>query len=350
MNKEQGIWYHHEVADMMLLCGLVGRANGIEFSPDYWNRLEAMLDFIASIMDKSGNVPMIGDSDDAVMVRFSPESNFNVFKSLVATGAVLFKRPDFKSLAGDFDDKCRWLLGDHGESLFEAMPLQGIGVPFKREFPNGGYWILGSDFGKDREIRLVVDAGPLGYLSIAAHGHADALAFTLSVGGREVLVDPGTYAYHTQKKWRDYFRGTSAHNTVRIDGQNQSVAGGNFMWLKHANARCEQWIKNEEQDIFRGFHDGYSRLKDPVNHSRQIVLNKKDRLIKVSDDLVCQNDHFVEIFWHFSEKCDVEIVGIDEVFIRNSGSLIRMQLLDFGWQPRIVTGGSPSIRLDITAL
>ena len=44
----------------------------------------------------------------------------------------------------------------------------------------------------------MADAGPLGYQTIAAHGHADALSFTLSVGGMEFLVDPGTYAYHTR--------------------------------------------------------------------------------------------------------------------------------------------------------
>lgn len=58
-NREQAIWYQREVADMMLLCGLVGRANEIDFSFEYWSRLETMLEFIASILDVAGNVPMI---------------------------------------------------------------------------------------------------------------------------------------------------------------------------------------------------------------------------------------------------------------------------------------------------
>src|SRR5439155_1407567 len=83
--------------------------------------------------------------------------------------------------------------------------------------PGGGYYILGCDFETAQEIRLVADAGPLGYRTIAAHGHADALAFTLSLGGLEFLIDPGTYAYHGGGEWRAYFRGTAAHNTLRID-------------------------------------------------------------------------------------------------------------------------------------
>src|SRR5206468_507056 len=82
-----------------------------------------------------------------------------------------------------------------------------------------GYYILGADFDTPNEIRAVVDAGPLGYTAIAAHGHADALSFTLSVGGSEFLIDPGTCAYHTQERWRQYFRGTAAHNTLRVDGR-----------------------------------------------------------------------------------------------------------------------------------
>src|SRR5207245_173758 len=97
-------------------------------------------------------------------------------------------------------------------------------------FPAGGYYVLGSDLDQPAEVRVIADCGPLGYLSIAAHGHADALSFTLSIAGDEVLIDPGTYAYHTHSGWRAHFRGTAAHNTVRIDGVDQSVPAGNFLW------------------------------------------------------------------------------------------------------------------------
>jgi hypothetical protein len=69
-----------------------------------------MLEFIAAVMDAGGHVPMIGDADDAVMVRFSREPEFCPYRSLLATGAVLFGRNDFRTQAGRFDDKSRWLL------------------------------------------------------------------------------------------------------------------------------------------------------------------------------------------------------------------------------------------------
>ncbi len=306
VNKEQGIWYHHEVADMMLLALLFGRENGYAFGDDYLRRWETMLDFIASLMDVAGNVPSIGDADDAVMVRFDPTDDFHAYRSLLATGAVLCNRPDFKAKALFFDHKSRWLLGDLAVGIFDSLPAQNC--PPRRSFPEGGYYILGSDFDTPDEVRIVADAGPLGYLSIAAHGHADALSFSLSVHGQPLLIDPGTYAYHTNKKWRDYFRGTSAHNTVRVDEQDQSLAGGNFLWLKHAKATCENFSIGEVDD-FVANHTGYLRLPDPVLHRRRLKYTAVENHLSVEDTMECRDTHRIEIFWHFDPTCGVELVS-----------------------------------------
>jgi hypothetical protein len=303
-NREQAFWYHHEVADMMLLCLLFGRANGSIFSDQFLKRFESMVDFIAAVMNSGGRVPMVGDADDAVMVRFSQEPGFSPYRSLLATGAVLFGRSDFKTQAGCLDDKSRWLLGDEAKERFDNLPA-AIAQPPKRAFFEGGYYVLGQDFGSSHEIKAVVDAGPLGYLSIAAHGHADALSFTLSAGGRELLVDPGTYAYHTQEKWRDYFRGTFAHNTLRVDGVDQSVIGGNFLWLRKANAHCEVAELEGMRQTFRGWHDGYQRLADPVTHRREIVYDAESNSFEVGDTLHCAGRHRVDLCWHFAEDCIV---------------------------------------------
>jgi hypothetical protein len=340
VNLEQAIWYHHEVADMMLLCALCGRENDIAFSEPWWKRLEQMLAFIAAVMDADGKVPMIGDSDDALMVRFSQEPDFNVYRSLLATGAVIFRRRDFKRKSRRFDDKSRWLIGDIGAEVFDALPNDDPGQPRHpaiRAFAQGGYYILGSDFDTDSEIRIVADAGPLGYLSIAAHGHADALAFTLSAGGHELLVDPGTYAYHTQKKWRDYFRGTAAHNTVAVDGLDQSQPGGNFMWLRKADAICDAWSTSEERDCLLGRHSGYARLADPVIHKRKIEYLKRERMLLVEDTLHCRAAHEAAFHWHFAEGCDVRIQD-RQVLARCGRVRMEMQMEHGDCEPELLVG------------
>jgi len=325
VNREQAISYQQFVLDFLLVAALAGSANNRNFSDKYWKRIEAMLEFLASIMDAGGHVPMIGDADDGYVTRLSQERSFCPYRSFLATGAVLFGRGDFKAKARVLDDKTRWLLGARAEPDFLALKPDSSALPVRRAFPEGGYYVLGCEFETEREIRLVADAGPLGYLSIAAHGHADALALTLSVGGREFLIDPGTYAYHTSKAWRDYFRGTSAHNTVVVDGQNQSVMGGNFMWLKKASAVCEHWEPSDKLDRFVGSHDGYKRLPDPVIHRREILLNKAARSIAINDTLDCRGAHLVRLFWHFSERCDVSVRN-GAIVAKNNGLSVKLSM------------------------
>jgi hypothetical protein len=306
VNREQAFWYQQFVLDLLAQCLLAGKANGQWFSADYESRVEAMMDFIASVMDVGGNVPMIGDADDGVASSFAPGAC--PYRSLLALGAVLFKRGDFKLKAGRLDDRARWLLGEDADARFEALDAERTRLPLRQTFPEGGYVVMGCDFETPEELRMVADAGQLGYRSIAAHGHADALSFTLSVGGREFLIDPGTYAYHTQERWRQYFRGTMAHNTVRIDGLDQSVPGGNFMWLRHARAGCSLWLSSPEKDSFEGWHDGYMRLEDPVKHRRLLQLDKRERRVLIEDVLEMEDQHEVELLFHCSEACRVDPV------------------------------------------
>jgi len=320
VNKEQAIWYHHSVADMLLIAGLFARANGRDFDAQYWGALESMLDFLASIMDVDGGVPAIGDADQGVLARLVPadstgaadaangtggKSWAGVYRSLLATGAVLFGRPEFRAKAGEFDDKTRWLLGDAAEVRFERLDVSQAKLPVRRSFPRAGYYVLGEKFETAEEVRIVADAGALGYLAIAAHGHADALAFTLSVGGRPFLVDSGTFAYHTELAWRHYFRGTSAHNTVMVDGEDQSVFGGPFLWLQHAEAAVDEFVCSPGLQVLVAHHNGYRRLADPVRHRRTWRYDTAGATLSVCDELLCSGAHTVEIFWHFAPQCQV---------------------------------------------
>lgn len=325
VNREQAVSYQQFVLDLLLLPMLAARDAGIPFSARYSRRIESMLEYLASIMDVGGNLPMFGDADDGAVIRLSQRGNPCRYRSLLATGAVLFRRGDFKAKAGALDDKTRWLLGVDADAAYEALAFPAAAPPVRQAFPDGGYYILGCQFETPDEIRLVADAGPLGYRSIAAHGHADALSFTLSVGGIPFLVDPGTYAYHTEGAWRAWFRGTAAHNTVRIDERDQSEQGGNFMWLAKAGAGCKVWHTAPFIDVFEGWQDGYMRLDDPVMHIRRIRLDKNDRRIVIDDRLQTKGAHDVELFFHAAEGSCLEREG-DLWLLSCGGRSIRLTL------------------------
>lgn len=324
VNKEQAIYYHHEVMDMMLLCGTLLRANGQDFSAAYWERLERMCEFVHALMNQGGEVPMIGDADDALMVRWQPGADFDIYASLLAAGAAMFDRPAFKAKAQQFGDKNLWLLGPELADRFAQMPAHA--APPVLAFPEGGYYVMGDSFDTPDEVRAVVDCAPLGYLSIAAHGHADALAMVLSVGGKELLSDVGTYAYHTQKAWRDYFRATHAHNTVRVDEQDQSVIGGNFMWLDKAQATCLAFEEQEGLQRFSGQHDGYRRLKDPVTHKRDIAFDASRLTFTIEDQLTFLGEHLIEICWNLHDKCTLQRDG-DALTIARDGQSLTLRLV-----------------------
>lgn len=324
VNREQAVSYQQHVIDLLLLPLLIAQANGIDFSGAYKSAIEKMLEFLASIMDVGGHVPMIGDSDDGLAVKLAQGSDDCRYRSVLATGAILFQRSDFWQKAVKLDDKTRWLLGDKAEHPIKDT-THNRPLPTRQAFHKGGYFILGCDFEGPNEIRLLVDAGPLGYEQIAAHGHADALSFTLSVGGDEFLIDPGTYAYHTQGLWREYFRGTSAHNTLRVDGQDQSVQGGNFMWLKKAEAICSHWESSKSADLFEGWHDGYRRLSDSVTHLRRIRLDKLTRKITIEDQLTMNEEHIIELFFHFNEHCRIKR-GTDSYTIEHGKNRLKLIL------------------------
>ena len=339
VNREQSVCTQRFVLDALLLCLLAGKANGVPLSDACEARIEAMLDFLASIMDCGGNLPMLGDSDDAQLLRLSHEEGFSAARSLLATGAILFRRGDFALRAGALDERTRWLLGPSAQAQFAALEARKMRLPPRQQFAEGGYYVLGCEFGTPNEIRLVADAGALGYPSTAAHGHADALAFTLSAGGREFLIDPGTFAYHGQARWRSYFRGTAAHSTLRVDGLDQSEPGGDFLWLRKARAGCSLWLSSAQKDTFEGWHDGYMRLPDPVKHRRLIALDKSARRVLVEDTLEMEEEHEVELLFHCSEECTVE--ALPEGFCLARGDLsIRIDLPQVANATSLIYSGS----------
>jgi Heparinase II/III-like protein len=217
------------------------------------------------------------------------------------------------------DDAARWLLGDEKNWLI----AHSSELPIDWQFPASGYYLFGARFGERDEIKGMVDSGALGYLGIAAHGHADALAIWLSIGGEECLVDPGTFSYGGEYRWRDYFRGTAAHNTIRIDGLDQSVSGGRFLWTRKAQARVDKVPSSPARFDFAGSHDGYLRLRDPLRHTRSITYDDTQTCLIVKDEVLGKATHEIEQFWHFAPNIQVQLT---ETGVVARGSRFELQM------------------------
>jgi hypothetical protein len=155
------------------------------------------------------------------------------------------------------------------------------------------------------EIWCRCDGGPHGFLSIAAHAHADALSVEVRHDGVDVLADPGTYCYHGRPEWRSYFRSTLGHNTLEAGGRDQSVSGGPFLWTRHAGTRVLTVdADGEETARWCAEHDGYR----PLVHRRQVELAHESREVRVTDT-VSGDRREVRLAFHLGPSVTAELEG-----------------------------------------
>ncbi|MGI8641761.1 MAG: alginate lyase family protein [Pyrinomonadaceae bacterium] len=274
---EQSTWYQRYTADFythfLILKTLSGEEADKNLQDKLDVKLQSALDFLMYITRPDGTTPLIGDDDGGRSLPLG-NSQSNDFRATLATGAVLFERGDYKFVAREFAEETLWLLSAEGVHSFEVLRAD---IPNKNsyEFADGGYFVM-RDGWAETDNYLLVDCGALGATS-GGHGHADALAVDLAVGGKTTLVDAGTYTYHESKELRDYFRSTTAHNTLMIDEKSQSETGAKFSWKTKASAKPDSWISQDGFDFFEGSHDGYERFPAaPATHTRSILFLKND--------------------------------------------------------------------------
>ncbi len=294
INREQATSYQLFTAELLLLAMLVGRNSADEFSGTFTARLRMALDYLANIATPTGDLPWFGDSDDARGFVFSQDDD--ALPVVMQLGALVFNEPRFAAFAPGVTAAAQALMPSECRKLNvgEVAPMPRTTTRFLRD---GGIAVIPCG-----DWKLVMDVGPLGYTEIAAHGHADALSLQLAVGDQYLIVDSGTYAYHSHPVWRSYFRGTAAHNTARVDGLDQSIAAGRFLWSTKANTKVTEFLERENLVRISAEQDGYLRLPDPLLHRRTATIDQEEKYILVEDTFVCDKEHDVEIFWHLSER------------------------------------------------
>ncbi len=261
--KEQALHYGAFVIEFVLVASAALRTRGAQLGAPVRKRLARMAAFLGAVASDEGVVPEIGDADGGRAFELSDAAGRQGMRAVAC--AALESGAWIPSEVLDADlEPALWLRGP--DVVRHALDTKrDRRTRESAAFPQGGYFVL-----SHAGAHAVVDCGELGYLSIAAHGHADCLSLCYGTSGRWLLVDPGTFCYHRSRDWRDHFRSTGAHNTVAIDARNQSEMIGPFMWGARARARQKTWCASLMGDVFEGTHDGYSAVG--VSHSRTVAL------------------------------------------------------------------------------
>jgi uncharacterized heparinase superfamily protein len=187
--------YHQLVLKNYLCVRRLAKLNSIPVPEAMDERLVKALEFSMYVHKPDGIVPSLSDGDA------------RGFLDLLMQGYELYGRDDM---------------------LYVATQGRRGAPPARRSvhFPDSGYSIVRSGWGENGksfadEQYLILDCGPLG---AGNHGHFDCLSFELAAHGRSLIVDPGRYTYSEagEVNWRVKFRGTAYHNTVVVDGKNQT--------------------------------------------------------------------------------------------------------------------------------
>jgi len=327
VHRELATGYHLFVLQFFMIAAAVGGTSDDAFPADYTDRLLAMCDFLSSL-SAAGPAPSFNDCDDGYVLdlggpRGDGRAWIQAAEALRESGRT--GESACSSVRGDDGETAFWLFGtgpQHGDKA-------GDQALESKRFDEAGIFLLQSGCaGNPGAISATVDAGPLGFKSIAAHGHADALSLTLRAFGVEFLIDPGTYDYFTYAEWRDYFRRTRAHNTIEIDGLDQSEMLGKFLWGRRANATCVEWTTSANGARLVAEHDGYQRLADPVTHRRTVELHAASGVLQIEDELTAAASHKGALFFHFAPECRVEQIGERRIRATRPEGAIELSLPD----------------------
>jgi hypothetical protein len=303
LNRELAFDYHGFVTELGLLGTLEAATSGHPLTPETWQRVCQMLDVVAAVVDERSRAPRQGDSDDSrVLVLDAPEANR--WASLLASGSAIFGAPPWWPSAAQ---------GVTSTTMASLVPATSVVVsrPVRRpsRFDDAGMTILRTAPGVSPEIWCRCDGGPHGHLGIAAHAHADALSIEVRYGGVDILADPGTYCYFGEPEWRQYFRSTVAHNTLELGGEDQSISGGPFLWLRHAAARTIEVIATAEAEstYWSAEHFGYQALDPAATHRRSVKLHAERRRLEVVDRVETTASPAVRMAFHLGPTVDVNL-------------------------------------------
>jgi hypothetical protein len=285
---EHSTSYHVYALDFFLFHAvLAGMSDG------YRERVTRMAEYLLAVSGPGKALPRIGDDDGGrVFHPFGTRDHFG--RATLCTCGILLDRPDWICDEDEVYRQAAWWLGP--DALGRGK-RNGTPVWRSRRFMDAGVIVLSR-----ADLHLVMDYGELGSGS-GGHSHCDTLSLIASKRGEAVLIDPGTYTYAIPK-WRDRFRGSAMHNTIRVDGRDQGVLGGAFGWREKPQSETTKCAFNGKRDfiIAECRYGGFT-------HRRRVLLVDADLLFVLDEIEGPGGTHWIEQFWHAGQEVHPETAG-----------------------------------------
>lgn len=305
--------YHHLVLKNYLWIRRLAQLNHIQLPESIDTGIKKALEFSVYAHRPDGAIPSLSDGDS------------RSFLDLLEQGYELYQSQHFKYVSSR---------GQTG--LPPAERSKG--------FAASGYYVLRSGWG-DRtdsyqdERYLIFDCGPLG---AGNHGHLDLLSFEMAAYGKSLIVDPGRYTYDEsgETNWRALFRGTAYHNTVLVDGKNQTRYEWKKTRFKITGPEPEREVRSFVTTPGLDYLHGIARSHEyPVVHERTVVFVNGEYWV-ILDLLRASDPHDYDLLFHLSPSAQdrTSIMVSDKTLSIHSPQLILAQPLIPNVRPSIQDG------------
>lgn len=248
---ERSPMYHAIVLQDVLECVLVARAVGADVPAASLQTLARMADALEAVLHPDGDIPLFHDS--ALGIAPCPAHVLSVAAQVLSRQHGVTAPPSARLLA--------WI-GASGSAMEPAAVARKSAIATA-----GGFVIVDGDRPGDR---LIADCGEIGPRYLPGHGHCSALSYELSCGGERLVVDSGVDAYYADDRWRAFFRGTRAHNTVALADTEQSEIWGQFRVAGSARVALHGSGATDGLAWLEASHNGFGRRHRGLVHKRAI--------------------------------------------------------------------------------
>ncbi len=265
INKEMSTHYQLFYLEAMGLSIRLLKNNNIYIPSNWYTLLKKMIGYIYNL--KIGdNIIIFGDNDEGKILDIN--GNVNYLEYVLSLYSIILNKQYIKNCN---NENINWLYKEKQINNKKNNIKEYNNICYK-----SGVTILNS---MDNKVKIAIDHGNLGYKSIKAHGHADALSFILSINNKIIFIDPGTYVYHNNIEARNYYRKTINHNTVEINNKDQAKILGPFLWGKSYKCKILEYKNKKDEIILKVSHNGYKK----IIHTRTFIFNKKNKLIIIDE-------------------------------------------------------------------
>jgi asparagine synthase (glutamine-hydrolysing) len=272
--------YQRLVLHYYLWALRIAEVNGDRFMGEILNMSDRSAKFLYSFINlKDGKLPNWGANDGALLNPWT-SCDYSDYRPLInSLSYITRKKRAFPE--GSWDEELFWFFGTEAlEANVESYQLKSQSSPVT------GLHILRGDNDTFATFRCgsVTDR----------FSQADQLHVDVWWNGLNIAIDGGSYLYNDELEYHRYFMGTSSHNTVIVNGEDQMLLFRRFKWLYWTKAK----LLNFSGNIAEGEHYGYGRLEANILHNRKVRMID-NRSFLIIDQLTQKKGDYVHYDLHW---------------------------------------------------